>query len=120
MLLWKEAQQEVRQHWFIDIYISAYILGDKKHEPSKLNYYSFSDELTPLGMHSLEFPLVNGCCVRKLTILGEKLSTHDQIEQNDFYRTMEDQEYRSAETDVASMPKRLPELSQKERWTTHY
>jgi hypothetical protein len=23
--LWKEAQQEVRQHWFIDSYIAAYI-----------------------------------------------------------------------------------------------
>ncbi len=23
--MWKEAQQEVRQHWFIDCYISAYI-----------------------------------------------------------------------------------------------
>jgi hypothetical protein len=24
-MLWKEAQQEVRQHWFIDGYIAAYI-----------------------------------------------------------------------------------------------
>jgi hypothetical protein len=23
--MWKEAQQEVRQHWFIDSYIAAYI-----------------------------------------------------------------------------------------------
>jgi hypothetical protein len=25
MLLWKQAQQEVRQHWFIDSYIAAYV-----------------------------------------------------------------------------------------------
>jgi hypothetical protein len=24
-MLWKQAQQEVRQHWFIDSYIAAYI-----------------------------------------------------------------------------------------------
>jgi hypothetical protein len=24
-ILWKEAQREVRQHWFIDSYIAAYI-----------------------------------------------------------------------------------------------
>jgi hypothetical protein len=27
--------------------------GDKKHEPSKMNYYLFHDELTPLGINSL-------------------------------------------------------------------
>ncbi len=27
MTLWKEAQQEVRQHWFITEYIAAYIQG---------------------------------------------------------------------------------------------
>jgi hypothetical protein len=30
---------------------------DKKHEPSKLNCKTFSDELTPLGMNSLSYPL---------------------------------------------------------------
>ncbi len=29
----------------------------KKHEPSKLNCYTFSDELTPLDMKSLSSPL---------------------------------------------------------------
>jgi hypothetical protein len=27
--------------------------GDKKHEPSKWNYYTFGGELTPLGINSL-------------------------------------------------------------------
>jgi hypothetical protein len=31
--------------------------GDKKHEPSKLNYYTFGDELTSLGVNSLSSPL---------------------------------------------------------------
>jgi hypothetical protein len=53
--------------------------GDKKHEPCKLNYYTFDDELTPLDVNSLEFPLANGCCVQKLATLDEKLSTPDQI-----------------------------------------
>jgi hypothetical protein len=26
-ILWKEAQQEVWQHWFITVYIAAYIQG---------------------------------------------------------------------------------------------
>ncbi len=30
--------------------------GDKKHEPSKLNYYTFDDELTPMGVSSLSSP----------------------------------------------------------------
>jgi hypothetical protein len=30
--------------------------GDKKHEPSKLNYYTFGDELTALGITSVSFP----------------------------------------------------------------
>ncbi len=25
--MWKEAQQEIRQHWFIDSYVAAYIQG---------------------------------------------------------------------------------------------
>ncbi len=30
--------------------------GDKKHEPSELNNYTFGDELTPLGTNSLNLP----------------------------------------------------------------
>jgi hypothetical protein len=51
--------------------------GDKK--PSKLNYYTFGDELTRLGVKLSEFSQANGCCVQKMTILDEKLSTQDQI-----------------------------------------
>jgi hypothetical protein len=29
--------------------------GDKNHEPSKLNYYTFGAELMPLGVNSLSF-----------------------------------------------------------------
>jgi hypothetical protein len=29
---------------------------DKKHEPLKLNYYTFGNELMPLGVNSLSFP----------------------------------------------------------------
>jgi hypothetical protein len=60
----------------------SHSLHQKKHEPSKLTCYSFSDELTSLGMkgHELsEFSIANGCCVRKLTILDEKFFTHDHI-----------------------------------------
>ncbi len=35
---------------------SKNIPGDKKHEPSEVNYYTFGDELTPLGINSLSFP----------------------------------------------------------------
>jgi hypothetical protein len=55
-----------------------------------------------------------------LTILDEKLSTQDQILQNEFYRTLEEQKSRSAETGGASRLKRLDEFSQKEGWITHY
>jgi hypothetical protein len=34
----------------------SYTPGDKKHKPSKLNYYTFDDELTPLGVNSLSSP----------------------------------------------------------------
>jgi hypothetical protein len=29
---------------------------DKKHDPSKLIYYTFGNELIPLGVNSLSFP----------------------------------------------------------------
>ncbi len=34
-------------------FISWHTTGDKKHDPSKLNYYTFGDELTPLDVNSL-------------------------------------------------------------------
>jgi hypothetical protein len=70
-----------------------------------LNYYTFSDELTPLDMNSLSY-LANGCCVQKLIILDEKLLTQDYISQNEFYCTLE-QKSIGVETGVASRPKRL-------------
>ncbi len=67
---------------FIRMSFTAYshALRHKKHEPSKLNYYIFSDELTPMGKNSLRSPS-KYCryCVQKLTILDEILSTQDQI-----------------------------------------
>ncbi len=36
--LWKEAQQEVRQHWFIYSYISAYIEALYMYCPGLLEY----------------------------------------------------------------------------------
>jgi hypothetical protein len=62
--------------------------GDKKHEPSELNYYTFGDELTHLGINSLSFPLANGCCTPKMSILDEKLSTQDHILLNEFSRIL--------------------------------
>jgi hypothetical protein len=31
--------------------------GDKKHESSELNYYTFGDDLKHLGINSLSFPI---------------------------------------------------------------
>ncbi len=38
MVLWKETQQEVRQHWFIYSYISAYIQTLYMYCPGLLEY----------------------------------------------------------------------------------
>jgi hypothetical protein len=51
-----------------------------------------------------------------LAILDEKLSTQDQISQNEFYPTLEEQTLKLE----ASGPKRLAENSQKDGWITYY
>jgi hypothetical protein len=40
---------------YMNLNVHMYICtpGDIKHEPSKMNYYTFGDELTPLGVNSL-------------------------------------------------------------------
>jgi hypothetical protein len=71
----------------------------KKHEPSKLNYNTFRDELALLGVCFLFCipPIADGCCVRKMSVLYKKLSTQTHNYSNEFSRTPEKWKYRSSE-----------------------
>jgi hypothetical protein len=66
---------------FIHYYFFQYTTPSyKKHEPSKLNYYTFGDELTILGINSLSPPSKWMLYTKNYhSTLDEKLSTQDQI-----------------------------------------
>ncbi len=55
-LCWSLAKKEYTVCWPRCSPYTIYTPGDKKHEPSKLNYYTFGAELRPLGINSLSFP----------------------------------------------------------------
>jgi hypothetical protein len=73
------------------------LASPQKHEPSKMSYYTFGDELTPLSINSLYFPKQMNVVYKKLTVQYKTLTTQVHFLVNEFYCTLEVQKCRSAE-----------------------
>jgi hypothetical protein len=92
----------------------SHSLRHKEQELSKLNYYTFSDEFTPLDMNFPSSRWQRMLCTkiehsRRKTQLRIRFNT---VSVTTYY--IEELKSRSVETAGASRPNRLAEVSQKE------